>query len=87
MTDESSGRSQGGASSNDHLWSRNRYRSGSISAACGRFQEGPRLRGLGRAHAVAALQRRQTKAWCDLENGRTNVATLADRPVRPEGLA
>jgi transposase len=32
----------------------------------------------GRAHAVAALQRRQAKAWCDLENGRANVATPAD---------
>jgi transposase len=50
-------RRQGGASSNDHPWSRsgNRYGIGSISTACERFQEGPRLRGLGRAHAVATF--------------------------------
>src|SRR6516165_2904461 len=42
------------------------------------FKRGRDFRGLGRAHAVAALQRRQAKAWCNLENGRANVATPAD---------
>ena len=51
---------------------------GTISTACGRFQEGPRLRGLGRAHAVAALQRGQAKARRDIENGRANAAAPAD---------
>jgi transposase len=71
---------KGSASSHDHSWSGSRDRdgSGSIGTAGGRFQEGPRLRGLGRAHAVAALQRGQAKTWCDLENGRANVAALVD---------
>ena len=42
------------------------------------FKRGRDFRGLGRAHAVAALQRRQAKAWCNLENGRANAAAPAD---------
>jgi len=57
-------RRQGGAPPNDDPWSgsSDRYRIGGVGTASGRFQEGPRLRSLGRTHAVATLPAAASKS-------------------------
>jgi transposase len=49
-----------------------------IGSARGCVQERSGLRGLGGAHALTALYRRQAEAWHHLENGRANAAAAPD---------
>ena len=49
-----------------------------LAPPAGAFKRGRDFAALGRAYAVAAFQRGQAKARCDVENGRANAAAPAD---------